>query len=115
MDPGLHATSTCTAPTSWTSPTTPRWSSSPPRSPRSGSGYTLAGNLTINGVTQPVTFSTTYNGSQVFPMDQSTRYGFIAGATISRSAFEVSYGVPMVADEVVLQLEAQFIKPAPTG
>jgi polyisoprenoid-binding protein YceI len=40
---------------------------------------------------------------------------FIAGATISRSAFEVSYGVPMVADEVVLQLEAQFIKPAPTG
>ena len=38
----------------WTSPTTPRWSSSPPRSPRAGSGYTLAGNLTIKGVTQPV-------------------------------------------------------------
>ena len=62
-----------------------------------------------------VTFNTTYNGSQVFPMDQSTHYGFSAGATISRSAFEVSYGVPMVADGVVLQLEAQFIKPAPTG
>ena len=62
-----------------------------------------------------MTFNTTYDGSQVFPMDQSTHYGFSAGATISRSAFEVSYGVPMVADEVVLQLEAQFIKPAPTG
>jgi polyisoprenoid-binding protein YceI len=97
------------------SPTTPRWSSGPPRSPWAGSGYTLAGNPTINGVTQPVTFNTTYNGSQVFPMDQSTHYGFIAGATMSRGAFEVSYGVPMVADEVVLQLEAQFIKPAPSG
>jgi polyisoprenoid-binding protein YceI len=75
----------------------------------------LAGNLTIKAVTQPVTFNTTYNGSRVFPMDQSTHYGFSAGATIGRSAFEVSYGVPMVADEVVLQLEAQFIKPAPTG
>lgn len=62
-----------------------------------------------------MTFNTTYNGSQVFPMDQSTHYGFSAGATIGRSAFEVSHGVPMVADEVVLQLEAQFIKPAPTG
>ena len=48
-------------------------------------------------------------------MDQSTHHGFSAGATIGRSAFEVRYGVPMVADEVVLQLEAQFIKPAPTG
>lgn len=75
----------------------------------------MAGNLTIKAVTQPVTFNTTYNGSQVFPMDQSTHYAFSASATIGRSAFEVSYGVPMVADEVVLQLEAQFIEPAPAG
>jgi len=81
----------------------------------SGSGYALTGNLTIKGVTLPVTFETTYNGSQVFPMDQSTHFGFSAGTTISRSAFGVSYGVPLVTDEVVLQLEAQFIKPAPAG
>ncbi len=80
-----------------------------------GSGYALTGNLTIKGVTQPITFETTYNGSQVFPMDQSTHYGFSAGATISRSAFGVSYGVPMVTDEVVLQLEAQFVNPAPAS
>ena len=32
-----------------------------------------------------------------------------------RSAFEVSYGVPMVADEVVLQLEAQVNNVDPSG
>lgn len=81
----------------------------------SGSGYALTGNLTIKGVTQPVTLETTYNGSQVFPMDQSTHYGFSSNATISRSAFGVSYGVPMVTDNVKLQLEAQFIQPAAVG
>ena len=81
----------------------------------SGSGYALTGNLTIKGITHPVTFETTFNGSEVFPMDQSTHYGFSAGTTISRSAFGVSYGVPMISDEIALQIEAQFINPAPVG
>lgn len=78
----------------------------------SGSGYALQGNLSIKGITQSVTLDTTFNGSQVFPMDQSTHYGFSAGATISRSAFDISYGVPMVSDDVKLQLEVQFIQPS---
>ncbi len=81
----------------------------------SGSGYALTGNLSIKAATQSVTLATTYNGSEVFPMDQSTHYGFSATTTISRSAFGVSYGVPMVGDDVTLQLEAQFIKPAAVG
>jgi polyisoprenoid-binding protein YceI len=78
----------------------------------SSSGYALTGNLTIKGITHPVTFETTFNGSEVFPMDQSTHYGFSASATLSRSAFGVSYGVPTVSDDVKLHLEAQFINPA---
>ena len=81
----------------------------------SGAGYALAGHLTIKGTTQSVTFEATYNGSELFPMDQSTHYGFSAGTTISRSAFGVSYGVPMVSDDVKLQLEAQFINPVAVG
>jgi polyisoprenoid-binding protein YceI len=81
----------------------------------SGSGYAMTGNLTIRSITHPVTLATTYNGSQVFPMDQSTHFGFSASTTISRSAFGVSYGVPMVSDDVKLELAAQFIKPAPTA
>jgi polyisoprenoid-binding protein YceI len=38
-------------------------------------------------------------------------HGFTATATISRSAFGVSYGVPLVSDEVELRLDVQFIAP----
>lgn len=76
------------------------------------SGYQLTGDLTIKGITQEVTLDVTYNGSGVFPMDNSTHYGFSASGVISRSAFGVSYGVPMVTDDVQLSLEAQFVSPA---
>jgi polyisoprenoid-binding protein YceI len=76
------------------------------------SGYALTGDLTIKGVTQPVTIETAYNGSQLFPVDGSTHHGFSATAAISRSAFGVSFGVPAVSDEVQLQLEVQFIQAA---
>jgi polyisoprenoid-binding protein YceI len=75
-------------------------------------GYAMAGDLTIKGITQPVVFTVSYNGSEVFPMDQSTHYGFGAAGTISRTAFDMGYGVPMVSDDVKLQLDAQFISPA---
>lgn len=78
----------------------------------SGSNYEMVGELTIKGTTLPVTFQVAYNGSATFPMDKSTHYGFSASGTISRSAFGVSYGVPMVSDEVGLTLDAQFINPA---
>lgn len=78
-------------------------------------GYELLGDLTIKGITKPVRLSVSYNGSAVFPMDQSTHFGFSASGEISRSAFGVSTGVPMVTDEVSLHLEAQFIAPAAEG
>jgi polyisoprenoid-binding protein YceI len=78
----------------------------------SGSGYAMTGDLSIKGVTHPVTLQATFNGSGVFPMDHSTHHGFTATATISRSAFGVSYGVPLVSDDVVLTLDVQFISPA---
>lgn len=77
----------------------------------SGDGYELTGDLTIRGVSQPVTLAVSYNGSGVFPMDQSTHYGFSASGSISRSAFGVSFGVPMVTDDVNLHIEAQFVSP----
>lgn len=78
----------------------------------SGSGYAMTGDLTIKGVTQAVTLATDYNGSGVFPMDQSTHFGFAASGKISRSAFGISYGVPMVSDDVKLSLDVQFVQPA---
>lgn len=78
----------------------------------SDSGYAMTGDLTIKGITQSVTLATDYNGSGVFPMDKSTHFGFAARGNISRSAFGVSYGVPMVSDDVKLCLDVQFVQPA---
>ena len=75
------------------------------------SGYTMTGDLTIKGITQSVSFRTTYNGSSTFPMDKSTHYGFEASGLISRSAFGISYGLPLLGDEVNLTLDAQFVLP----
>jgi polyisoprenoid-binding protein YceI len=72
-------------------------------------GYRMTGDLTIKAITHAVAFETTYNGSALFPMDNSTHYGFTAVGQISRSAFGVSYGVPLVSDEVELRLDVQFI------
>jgi polyisoprenoid-binding protein YceI len=80
-----------------------------------GEGYVLTGDLTIKGTTLAVSFATTFNGSNVFPVDQSTHFGFTATGTISRSAFGVSYGVPLVSDEVALTLDIQFVQPAPAA
>lgn len=74
-------------------------------------GYTMTGDLTIKGITQPVTFSANYNGSNIFPVDQSTHFGFEASGSIRRSSFDVSYGLPLLSDEVKLSLDVQFVLP----
>lgn len=74
--------------------------------------YRVVGDLTIRGITQPVSLEATYNGSAVFPVDGSTHHGFSASGTIARSAFGISAGIPTVTDEVLLLLEAQFVQPA---
>ena len=76
-------------------------------------GYTMAGDLTIKGVTQSVTFNVEYNGSNTFPVDQSRHFGFDAVGTIRRSAFGISYGLPLLSDEVRLTLGVQFVQPQP--
>jgi polyisoprenoid-binding protein YceI len=78
----------------------------------SGDGFALNGDLTIKGVTLPITFATTYNGSEVFPVDGSTHYGFSASADVIRTAFNMPTLIPVLSDEVTLELEAQFVQPA---
>jgi polyisoprenoid-binding protein YceI len=78
-----------------------------------GDGYRLDGELTVRGVTKPVSFSVTFNGSALFPMDGSTHFGFGADAVINRTDFGVSYGVSLAADRVDVHLECQFVHPAP--
>jgi polyisoprenoid-binding protein YceI len=76
-----------------------------------GDGYTMTGELTIRDITETVTFDAAYNGSETFPMDQSTHFGFGATGTIRRSAFGISYGLGMLGDDVKLNLDVQFVRP----
>jgi len=77
-----------------------------------GDRFQVVGVLTIRSITQPLTIDVTYNGSNVFPLDGSTHFGFSGRGTIRRSTFGVEAPVEILSDEVELLLEAQFIRPA---
>ncbi len=81
----------------------------------SDSGYALTGDLTIKDVTIPTTFDVTYNGEAIFPIDGSTHFGFTGGATISRSAFGVSYAPEVISDEIDLFIDVRFVRPPANG
>lgn len=70
----------------------------------------IAGNLTLNGVTRPVTLDAEFHGAGSHPMMKKDVIGFTADAKIKRSEFGISYGLPFVSDEVDLDISVEFIK-----
>ncbi|HYD96980.1 MAG TPA: YceI family protein [Noviherbaspirillum sp.] len=71
---------------------------------------TLTGNLSLHGVTKPVTFKLKFIGTGP-GMKGETRAGYVATSTIKRSDFGMSYGVPKAAtDEVDLRINIEAIK-----
>lgn len=76
----------------------------------SGTSAVITGNLTIKGVTKPVTFNAQFIGAGPNPMSKAETVGFEATTSINRSDFGISYGVPMVSDKVDLRITAAFEK-----
>lgn len=82
----------------------------------------VTGDLTLHGVTRPVTLETTFNGgAKPNGMDPAgSRIGFSAHGSLKRSEFGVAYGIPAagsnfgVGDEVEFFIEAEFTQPAAT-
>jgi polyisoprenoid-binding protein YceI len=72
----------------------------------------ITGNLTFNGVTRPVTLDASFYGAGKMPaqMGGKENVGFRATTTIRRSEFGLGFGVPMVGDEVKLDISAAFQK-----
>jgi len=75
-----------------------------------GTEATITGNLTMNGVTKPVTIDARFTGAGTNPMSKAETVGFEGTTTITRSDFGVDYAVPMVSDEVKLMISAAFEK-----
>jgi polyisoprenoid-binding protein YceI len=69
---------------------------------------TITGNLTIKGVTKPVTLKANFVGAGVNPMSKKPNIGFRATTTINRSDFGIGAYVPVVGDKVELAINAAF-------
>ena len=72
---------------------------------------TITGDLTIRGVTKPVTFDIMFNGGLQAPMGSGYDIGFHATATIKRSEFGLDKMIwgSFVSDDVELIVEAMFV------
>jgi polyisoprenoid-binding protein YceI len=75
-----------------------------------GTTAKITGNLTLNGVTKPVVLDTKFSGAGNNPFNKKPTVGFHATTTIKRSEFGVSYGIPVVSDEVKLDISVAFEK-----
>lgn len=71
----------------------------------------LKGDLTMLGVTKPVTLDVVLSGTmKEHPFSKKPALGFSATGTIKRSDFGMTFGTPMVGDDVQLDINAEFQK-----
>lgn len=75
-----------------------------------GQSAAITGNLTLNGVTRPVTLNAQFIGAGKNPLGGALTVGFHATAAINRSDFGISADIPLVADRVDLEISAAFEK-----
>jgi len=68
------------------------------------------GNLTISGVTKPVTLTIDAFTCGAHPMNKKEMCGADASAQIKRSDFGIKYGLPAIGDDVKLQFEIEALK-----
>ncbi|WP_114782350.1 YceI family protein [Botryobacter ruber] len=74
--------------------------------------YKLNGNLTLNGITKPVSMDLVYRGTVENPMSKKQTAGFQVTGTIKRSDFNLGSGfpAPMISDEVRIKADGEFVQ-----
>jgi polyisoprenoid-binding protein YceI len=76
----------------------------------SGGDYELAGNFTMCGVTNPITFNATYNGKSENSRSKAVSVGFTITGKLNRSDYKLG-GAPLmtgVSDEVEVRSNCEF-------
>lgn len=68
------------------------------------------GDLTLNGVTKPITLKVTAMKCGSNPMNKKEECGFGATASLKRSEFGMNYGLPAIGDDVGLDFEVEAVK-----
>lgn len=78
----------------------------------SGQDYKVAGNLTLHGITWPITFDVHYRGQSSMT---GARVGLSASATINRHDFNLGQGVAMrfaASSLVTIEIDAEAVQKA---
>jgi polyisoprenoid-binding protein YceI len=68
----------------------------------------VTGDVTLHGVTKPVTLDVKFNGAGTNPLDKKYTAGFEVSGTIKRSDFGVNTYVPLIGDDVKIIISAGF-------
>ncbi len=70
----------------------------------------MTGDLTIKGITKPIDLDVTLNRTAKDDFFKVYKIGFSAVGTVKRSDFEMNYAIPVVGDEVEINIQAEFNK-----
>ncbi len=72
--------------------------------------YTVVGDLTVKGITKPVTLAATINAATMHPMRNVPVVGVSATGTVLRSDYGLEQYAPAVTDELELRIEVEMLK-----
>lgn len=75
-----------------------------------GHAAKIDGNLTLNGITKPVTLNADFTGAGNNPYNKKLTLGFSATTMIKRSDFGITTAIPFVSDVVQLEIHVAFEK-----
>lgn len=84
---------------------------------KNGSGYKVTGDLTLHGVTKPVTFAVDYTGTVAKDPYGMQRAGLSATTSINRGDFGLTWnsaleaGGVLVSEEVKISIDLEAVKP----
>lgn len=70
----------------------------------------VTGNLTMLGVTKPVTLDVMFNKAGVHPYSKANVAGFRATGRLKRSDFGMAAYLPMIGDEVTFRFEVEGVR-----
>lgn len=71
---------------------------------------TVTGDLTLNGITKPITLAVQFNGGAANAFSGKYTLGFSGSGLIKRSDWGLTAWLPAVGDDIILTLRAEFQK-----
>jgi polyisoprenoid-binding protein YceI len=83
-----------------------------------GDRWQVTGDLTIRGITRPITLDATFNGVVPLPYGPKAKLGFTATGSFDRRDYGMEFNIPLptggvvVGNEVLLTLDVEADLPA---